>query len=116
MIAAEFEWKPNKRVGKGTRAATLKGLRLGGELVLDASNRLVPLDEGTLERSGRVTDNGVDTVAVSYDTPYARRQHEDMNLRHPNGRQAKFLETALGKNRGKIAALIAREVRKALGG
>ncbi len=116
MIAAEFEWKPNRDVGKGTQAATLRGLRLGGELVLDASNRLVPIEEGTLERSGRVTDNGQDTVAISYDTPYAVRQHEDMNLRHPNGRQAKFLETALGRNRAKIAALIAREVRKALGG
>lgn len=116
MIGADFQWKPNRSVGRGTQAATIRGLRLAGELVLDDSNRLVPLDEGTLERSGRVTDNGVDTVAVSYDTAYAVRQHEDMNLRHPNGRQAKFLETALGKNRGKIAALVAREIRKALGG
>jgi hypothetical protein len=106
VIAAEFEFKPNKHVSAALKQAQLKGLRLGGELVLEASNRLVPLEEGTLERSGRVTDNGADTVAISYDTPYARRQHEDMNLRHPNGRQAKFLETAMGQCRAKIAKIL----------
>jgi hypothetical protein len=116
MISASFEWKPSGRSpGKGTEQAALHGLRQAGELVLERSNRMVPLEEGTLERSGRVTDNGRDEVAVSYDTPYARVQHEDMTLRHDNGRSAKFLEKAHRQSRGEIAKLVAAAVRKALG-
>lgn len=92
----------------------MKGLRLAGELVLERSRRYVPIEEGTLERSGRVTDNGTDTVAISYDTPYAVKQHEDMTLRHPNGRSAKYLERALAESRNEVAKLIQRAVRTRL--
>lgn len=113
MIAGGFSFKPGPALKAGRRKGLgLKGLRQGGEAVLERSNRYVPLEEGTLERSGRVTDNGVDEVAISYDTRYAVRQHEDLTLRHPNGRSAKYLERALAESRSEIAALIAGEVRK----
>ena len=99
-----------KRQGQGS----LQGLRQGGEVVLERSNRLVPLEEGTLERSGRVTDNGRDTVAISYDTLYAVRQHEDMSLRHPNGRSAKYLERALAESRDDVLKLLGASIRKKL--
>lgn len=113
MITGEFHFKAGPALKAGRRKGLgLKGLRRGGEVVLERSNRYVPLEEGTLERSGRVTDDGDSTVAISYDTPYAVRQHEDLTLQHPNGRSAKYLERALAESRSEIAALVAREVQK----
>ncbi len=113
-MKASFTYKRGKDPMPAMRKGSARGLQQAGELVLEASNRLVPLEEGTLERSGRVTTNGQDTVAISYDTPYAVRQHEDLSLRHPNGRQAKFLETAMRQQRAKALAIIARAVKGAI--
>jgi hypothetical protein len=98
------------------RAAAANGLRVGAEHVLEESRRLVPLEEGTLERSAQVTtsDDGM-TAAISYGTPYAAYQHERMDLRHPNGRQAKYLETPLNGEREVVGELIARTVRAEAG-
>jgi hypothetical protein len=53
---------------RGRRLAS-EGLQRGLEHVLAESRKIVPLDEGTLERSGRVDVEGMDG-AVSYDTVY----------------------------------------------
>ena len=115
MISGKIKWTPGAALKAGRNSAiAIKGLRQGGEVVLERSNRYVPLEEGTLERSGRVTDDGEKSVAVSYDTPYAVKQHEDLSLRHPNGRSAKYLERALAESRSEITALIAKAIRKGL--
>ena len=116
MIAAEFTWEPGKDPLPAMAEAALRGLRNGGEHVLKLSRDRVPIEEGTLERSGQVTDDGTATVAVSYDTPYAVRQHEDLSARHAAGRQAKYLETAVAEGTKDVGALVAAEVRKATGG
>lgn len=69
-------------------------LRDAGEYVLEQSSREVPHEVGDLQDSGRVTVDG-DTCAISYDTPYAVRQHEDMTYQHDAGRKAKYLEDPL---------------------
>jgi len=93
-------------------AGAARGLTLAGEHVLGESNALVPIEEGTLERSGTVA---VETkgmrAAISYDTPYAVVQHEDMTLRHDQGRRAKFLETAVNSNKTTAAEVIADAIR-----
>jgi len=38
------------------------------------------------------------TFAVEYRTPYARRVHEDLEMRHPRGGQAKYLEQVIREN------------------
>lgn len=114
MISFEFSYRPARDVAGALRAGATAGLRLAGELVLQRSNDRVPLEEGTLERSGRVTATD-DEVAISYDTVYAVCQHEDMSLRHDAGRSAKYLETALGESRSEAAQLIAAAIRKAAG-
>lgn len=97
------------------RAGAARGLLLGAELVLDEADRRVPLEQGTLARSGTASVDEDDLrAAVSFDTPYAVRQHEDMTLRHPNGRQAKYLETALADTADEVRELIAAQVRRAL--
>ncbi len=96
--------------------AALRGLRLGGEHVLRLSREVVPIEEGTLERSGRVTDDGQGTVAVSYDTPYAVRQHEDLGASHDGGRTAKYLERPSAEASDDVAALVRAEMRRVTGG
>lgn len=94
--------------------AVVRGLTHWGEHVLTESVEIVPLDEATLARSGAVSVDEDDlTAAVSFDTPYAVRQHEDLTFRHAPGRHAKYLETPLNAS-GKVGmALVAAQIRRA---
>ena len=114
MSRAQIRWN-GAAVEAAIRAAAIRGVRLGAEHLLEVSRQRVPIEEGTLERSGVVTvDEGSVTAAVSYDSPYAIRQHEDMSLRHDNGRTAKYLERPMHEENGAITAIIAAQVRRAL--
>jgi len=85
------------------------------EFLLGEANRHVPLEESTLEKSGKASaDESTLTAAVSYDTPYARRQHEDVTLRHADGRTAKWLQNALTANRDGIEKLIGEGVAEGI--
>lgn len=102
-------------VRRELRQAAARGLILGAEHVLGISNDRVPLDEGMLQHSGTATvDEGDLTAMVSYDTPYAVRQHEEMDYQHAPGREAKYLEHSLNAERAVVLALVAAELRRAL--
>lgn len=95
--------------GPARKRALLKAL----EHLLGASRQLVPHEEGTLERSGRVTVLVPGKLgAVVYDTPYAVRQHEELDYQHDPGRTAKYLETPMTTERAVMLALMAAELRK----
>ncbi|MCD7440234.1 minor capsid protein [Streptomyces lincolnensis] len=97
------------------RQAAARGLLLGAEHVLGVSNDRVPLDEAALQRSGTTSvDEPSLTAMVSYDTPYAVRQHEELDYRHAPGREAKYLENSLNAERAVVLALVAAEMRRAL--
>ncbi|PSK95770.1 hypothetical protein CLV30_12822 [Haloactinopolyspora alba] len=102
-------------VSASMRAAELRGLRLAGEHVLTESRKEVPIEEGTLERSGTVSvDPGSRRAAVSYNTPYAVVQHERMDFHHDEGRSAKYLERPMTTNRGTVRDIIAQQIRQGL--
>ncbi|MYR45088.1 minor capsid protein [Streptomyces sp. SID5910] len=102
-------------VQRDLRAAAARGLLLGAEHVLAESTAVVPLDEGPLQNSGMASvDEGTLTAAVSYDTPYAVRQHEELDYRHAPGRTSKYLEGPLNESRAQVRDLIAAELRRAL--
>ncbi|GHA19417.1 hypothetical protein ACFOOM_10185 [Streptomyces echinoruber] len=104
-------------VMRGTRTGAVRGLRLGAEHVLTESRKIVPIEEATLERSGVATvDESSLTAAVSYDTPYAVRQHEELTYRHDAGRSAKYLERPLTQEAPTVAAIIAAQLRRSLSG
>jgi len=98
-----------------TRAASVRALHLASEHLLEAANRTVPLEEDTLERSGKASVD-VESMRgiVSYDTPYARRQHEDLTLHHAQGRRAKWLQRALDERANAIHEIVAQVLRGAL--
>ncbi|MFE0877315.1 hypothetical protein ACFW4X_21070 [Streptomyces smyrnaeus] len=102
---------------RGTRAGAIRGLRLGAEHVLAESRKRVPIEEGTLERSGVATvDEQQLTAAVSYDTVYAVRQHEELTWRHDAGRTAKYLEGPMTEEADTVAQIIAAQLRRSLRG
>lgn len=111
-----FQWKGIAADERMRRGGT-RGLRLGAEHVLGVARQRVPLEEGTLERSGVASVDGKELrAAISFDTPYAVVQHEDLELKHDEGRQAKYLESALSSDAETVQALIAAEIRRELDG
>lgn len=80
---------------KRTPIAAREALEDVGEDLLDKSKAIVPIEEFDLRDSGfyRVEDGPLGPeLIVGYDTPYALRQHEELDYRHDPGRQAKYLE------------------------
>jgi hypothetical protein len=111
-----IEWH-GAQVANEIKRAEARGLALWAEAVLTESNAHVPIDEATLERSGVAQVDGDESEgAVSYDTPYAVRQHEELDYRHAPGRTAKYLENALNSTRDSGPELVATEIRRATGG
>jgi hypothetical protein len=103
------------KVKAAVHKAAARGLMLGAEHVLEQANRIVPIEEHTLQASGVPSiDEGALEAAVSYDTPYAVRQHEELSYHHDAGRQAKYLEQPLNEAGDVVRSLIAREVKQEL--
>jgi hypothetical protein len=110
-MRVSMQWQGRRLwTDRGRRQAT-NGLHLALEHTLGVSNRLVPLDEGTLERSGKVVVNDLEG-AITYDTVYAVRQHEELTWKHLPGRQAKYLEQPMNTEREVMLALMAVPLRR----
>jgi hypothetical protein len=101
------------------RSGAIKGLRNATEHLLAQSTQVVPYEEGILSATGKVsveTRLGAESAAVSYDTVYALRQHEEVTWRHDPGRKAKYLQDSYNENRRAMERLIAAGIRRALRG
>lgn len=101
-------------INAAVQAEAEAGLLLAAEFILQASNAVVPLDEGPLMNSGAVGLDGL-TASVSYNTPYAVRQHEDLSYRHASGRTAKYLENTLNARQQAAMDIIAQRIRQGIG-
>lgn len=105
------------RVGGKLSAAEGRGLGKAAEHLLGESRKRVPIEEGTLERSGVASvDEGNLQAAVSYDTVYAARQHEETTWRHDPGRTSKYLEGPFEEEHNTMMGLVAAEIRRETGG
>lgn len=112
---ARVRWQGHRLWTTRGRRAASDGLRRALEHTLSESKKIVPLDEGTLERSGRVDVDGLNG-AISYDTIYAVRQHEELTWRHLPGRQAKYLEQPMNSERDVMLRIMAVPLRRWLRG
>jgi hypothetical protein len=100
---------------RAMRQGAARGLQLAAEHVLQLATDRVPLDEGYLQSTGTASvDEPSLTAVVSFDGPYAVRQHEELTWRHAPGRTAKYLENPLNAARPEVAAIIAAEIRRAM--
>ena len=139
-MAKRNRWRTKEAV-KIAEAAGLKALRTGAEAILTEAIDETPIDTGTLRRSGTVTvgelPDGVQVyeaaesgsemkdafpdpvgkekaVYISFNTPYARRQHEELGYNHPRGGKAKYLEDSFNRNKKKVLKYADKQIRKAL--
>lgn len=108
------------------------GVKKAADMLLKWSQELVPVDTGELKRSGKVvkitnTSSSAKMVyQVQYEAlapwsnsstgyfNYAWIQHEDLELRHPNGGQAKYLEYPYRSNKQLLMDIIKESTKKGL--
>ncbi|GAA0969743.1 hypothetical protein GCM10009555_017430 [Acrocarpospora macrocephala] len=106
------------KVKAAERKGAERGLKLALEHLLQVARTQVPHEEGVLEDSGdpdkRPGAASLDGLhgAVSFDTPYAVRQHEEMDWQHDDGRKSKYLEDPLASEDATMRALIAAQIRR----
>lgn len=109
---ADLNWGGDhiaRRIEQGKTSAA----RRGADLLRDEAVQRTPLETGTLRNSAKVT--AADGVgAVSFNTPYAVRQHEELGYTHHDG-QAKYLETAMIDNQTQIRDAIADHLKRIIG-
>ena len=137
---AKSKWRTKEAV-KIAEEAGLKALRTGAEAILTEAIDEAPIDTGTLRRSGTVTvgalPDGVQVyeaaeagaemkdvfkkeagkekaVYISFNTPYARRQHEELDYEHPRGGKAKYLEDPFNRLKKKVVKMADLQIKKAL--
>ena len=137
---AKNKWRIKEAV-KIAEDAALKALRTGAEAILTEAIDETPIDTGTLRRSGTVTvgalpdgaqvyeaaESGSDmkdafpgpegkekAVYISFSTPYARRQHEELGYNHPLGGKAKYLEDPFNRNKQKVLKHADKQTKKTL--
>lgn len=97
------------------KKGALKGLKITAQNILGESQKLVPVDTGTLQKSGTIKLNSETlTAQISYNTPYALKQHEDATLNHPNGGEAKYLERPFNEKAGELEVNIGNEINRIL--
>ncbi len=114
---------PTSGARRALARAAERAVRRVSEDLLDASNADLPVGEPAEDPTPEIAlrergDVDVDVRpgavigTVSYNTAYARRQHEDLELEHPRGGGPKFLERNLLGGGARLAAEIERELRR----
>lgn len=100
--------------------SALRGARKLAEVILSESKKLVPIESHTLQESGTVQLNSKKQyVVISYNTPYARKQHEDNTLDHSESiekhgqGQAKYLERPFDEKAKELTHYVEMELAKA---
>ena len=103
--SVNIKWADMGVIEETARKVALKGLKKLGFEILGEAKKQVPVDTGTLMRSGEVSqESKTGTVKVSFNTPYARRQHEEHSAK------AKYLERPFNELKGKATLYAEREI------
>lgn len=95
-------------------ATAQEALHAGMTVVHDRAVELVPKLSGHLASTATVDVMADNLARISFAGPYAHFQHEYLDLKHPNGGQAKYLETALIEKSDDALAKVAEIIRGSL--
>lgn len=109
---ATLDWSGQEVVARVDGVKT-SAVTTAARALLDESNRICPIETGELIRSGTVIVHGTE-AAVGYTSVYACRQHEEVGWQHDEGRQAKFLETAVAEAGPAILQQIVDQITAAM--
>jgi hypothetical protein len=109
---------PNtKAVRQAMKGDLVAAMRIVTEDLVGRAQRQVPRDEGTLAGTGtaEVEQHGQLVIGrVTFSTPYAQKQHEDLTLNHPKGGKAKYLEEPLTSEAARYTKTIADTIKRGL--
>lgn len=108
---SDMDWNGDQIIQAVTDASK-SGVRLAAEHLRQVAVQRTPLETGALRNSAKVTADGT-KAAVSYNTKYAAKQHEELGYAHKDG-QAKYLESATISEKQAMAEIIAQQIRGAL--
>ena len=79
---------------------------------------LAPRETGELKASGKalpaINQDGLITAEIGFNVYYAAAVHERLDLTHKEG-QAKFLETAMRANVGRMKDYVIEAIKKEIG-
>ncbi len=112
-------WRIDRRkiAARAIRGRLAGDLWRAAQFTLEEANRTIPIEEGTMARSGHVSiDEERLVAAISYGGPasaYVVRQHEDLTYRHDEGRRAKWLELTLREQARALRAYLAAAYKRA---
>jgi hypothetical protein len=89
------------------------------QIIFRNSQRIVPVATGTLRRSGvldapKQSGKSI-TVEMGYGgaaNAYALKQHEDLSLRHKEGKSAKYLEKPLMERAKNLREVLLRKMQR----
>lgn len=106
----DLDMEPPKDV---VRNAAPAAVRRAAEFIRGEAVLLAPVLTGHLKQSAEMRQTGPSTCEVSFPGPYARYQHYELQLRHPRGGQALYLEQPMVEKSGDAVELMARTLREA---
>jgi hypothetical protein len=110
-MAVQVRW--NGAAADALSEAAERGVFKAAEVLLEQAVAIAPFEEGPLTVSGKATADGA-KAAVSFNTPYAVIQHEAVGFRHPNGRQAKYLEQPANSFGPEFLEIVGNAIRGAI--
>lgn len=112
-MGVDSQWNGHKLTAR-LKAAGRRGTRAAGTRLRALALPLTPLDRGPLRKAASVKGVNQEPVAlVVFDSPYAVRQHEELDYNHTVG-QAKYLEQPLNQHRNELMGIIAQHMREAI--
>lgn len=105
MSSMTVKWNAKPALAKAEQE-TARVLGNAVEFILARASESVPLEEGTLARSGSTdVDAKAGEASVSYDTPYAIRLHENPQYSFKHGRRGKWLELTLQEQASRLQSI-----------
>lgn len=105
-----------KGLEKAVRAAAGQGIKVAIDYLGEESDKVTPRDTGDLIRSRRNTvDRDALVGDIKYTDPIAAIMHENLYVKHKDGRTAKYLETTGAAHGRDALELVGREIKKVIG-
>jgi hypothetical protein len=108
---SELHWNGDQ-IARAVNTAAQRGARLSAEHLRTVAVSRTPIMTGHLQSSAKTSSDDT-RAAVSYNTPYAVKQHEELGYRHKDG-QAKYLESATVSEQSTIRDIIAAQIKGVL--
>lgn len=106
-----------RQIAERAEQFALQAMQRVADDLMGRAQREAPIDEGTLRGSAHAELRRMGDrfeVEVSFNTPYAARQHEEVTWEHPKGGKAKYLSDPLKEMVHDYTQFLTLAMRRAL--